>query len=125
MKELKVNGWTIYSDMPSLYYACNGTHTISFKAEYRHGTYTKIRSYYDVAKNRCYQSPRYTKKVEPLVQAMAFELLKNDMLWDYNNQCGALDTYKRDIEPYYRKCKALGLSLYDDMAFLEGLFAEI
>lgn len=124
MKELKYNNWTIYSDTAPLYYACNGTHTISFLAEYRGGTYSKIRSYYDMMKNRCYQSPRYTNKVVPLAQDMTFELLKNGMLWDYNNQCGALETYKRDIEPYYRKCKALGLSLYDDTEFLDNLFAE-
>lgn len=124
MKELKYKEWTIHENAGSQFYACNGTHTISFTAEYKGGTYTRIRSYCDVVKNRCYQSPRYTNKVVPLVQEMAFELLKHGMLWDYNNQCGALETYKRDIESYYRKCKALGLSLYDDTEFLDRLFAE-
>lgn len=114
-----VNGWNVYND-PHGFYCANNGKTLWFIAEYRNGTYFKIKSYFDG--KRVYQAEKYHYKLIPLVQAITFELLKNNALWDYKNDCPALETYKKDIEPYYRKCKKEGLSLYNDTDFLESLF---
>lgn len=123
MKTIKpactVDGWNVYNE-PHGFYCSNNGQTLWFTAEYRKGTYFKIKSYFDG--KRCYTSERYFYKLIPLIQTITFELLKNDLLWDYKNDCPALETYKKDIEPYYRKCKENNLSLYKDTAFLESLF---
>jgi hypothetical protein len=120
MKELNFNGWRI-TDNTYGFYACNGTHTIFFKAEYKNGLYFNIVSYVDVQKKRTYTNQRYHYKLLPLVREMTVELLKNGWIWDYQNQTVGLNTYKKDIEPYYRKCKKLGLEVAD---WLENLFEE-
>ena len=116
---LNIDGWNIYKETFGFYCSNNGK-TLVFYAEYKNGTYFKINSYFDG--KRVYQATKYHYKLIPLVQKMTFELLKNGHLWDYKNGCPALETYKKDIEPYYRKCKEKGLSLYDDTEFLDNLF---
>lgn len=113
------DGWNIYNETYGFYCAKEGK-TILFHAEYRKGLYWKIDGYYDG--KRSYQATRYLTKLQGLVRDMAFELLKNGCLWDEINDCPALDSYKKDIEPYYRKCKEKGLSLYNDAEFLDSLF---
>ena len=124
MKELKFNNWIIHENMPSDFYACNGGESIHFQAEYKCGTYFKILSYYDMHTKRCYTAERYHYKIIPLVRSMTFELLKNGFLWDYKCNCPALETYKKDIKPYYDKCMKLGLSLGNDENFLNDLFMD-
>lgn len=116
---LVVDGWNVYKETYG-FYCCNNGKTLLFEAEYKNGTYFKIKGYYDG--KRSYFAERYFYKLIPLVQKMTFELLKKDQLWDYKNDCPALETYKKYIEPYYRKCKENGLSLYNDADFLESLF---
>lgn len=111
MKELKVNEWYITQNSGSDFYACNGGYSIHFQGEYRNGSYFKILSYYDMHLKRCYTVQRYFYKIIPLVREMTFELLKNNMLWDYNRQCPALETYKKDMLPYYTKCTEKGLDI--------------
>lgn len=111
-----VNGWNVYNE-PHGFYCANNGKTIWFTAEYRNGTYFKIKSYSDG--KRTYTSERYFYKIIPLVREMTFELLKNNMLWDYNRQCPALETYKKDMLPYYTKCKEKGL---DISPWLESLY---
>lgn len=116
-----VNGWNVYQETYG-FYCANAGKTLVFNAEYRNGTYFKIKSYFDG--KRAYKAERYFYKLIPLVQEMTFELLKNNKLWDYKNDCPALVTYKKDIAPYYYKCKEKGLSLYNDTEFLESLFND-
>lgn len=125
MKKIKpictVDGWNVYEETYGFYCANNGK-TLVFEAEYRSGTCFRIKSYFDGS--RAYTAQRYFYKLIPLVQKMTFELLKNNKLWDYKNDHPGLDTYKKDIEPYYNKCKEKGLSLYNDAEFLESLFND-
>ena len=114
-----VEGWNVYRE-PWGFYCANNGKTLGFTAEYRNGLYSKLLSYYDG--KRAYHAQRYLIKMIPLVSKIAFELLKNNELWDEKNDCPALDTYKKDIEPYYRKCIDKGLPLYNDTEFLNNLF---
>ena len=120
MKPIKpaciVNGWNVYNDSHGFYCTNNGK-TLYFNAEYRNGTYFKINSYFDG--KRCYTAQRYLIKMIPLVQEMTFELLKRGYLWDYKNDVPALETYKKDMFPYYQKCKNKGL---ETSLFLETLY---
>lgn len=111
-----VNEWNVYHE-PHGFYCANNGKTIWFTAEYRNGTYFKIKSYSDG--KRHYISERYFYKLIPLVQEMTFNLLKNGYLWDYKNDCSALDSYKKDMFPYYQKCKEKGLEI---SLFLESLY---
>ena len=124
MKKIKpaviVDGWNVYNETYG-FYCSNKGKTLVFQAEYRNGTYFKIDSYFDG--KRAYKAQRYFYKLIPLVQNITFELLKNGYLWDYKNDCPGLETYKKDIAPYYRKCKENGLSLYADAEFLDNLFS--
>lgn len=97
-------------------------YNIRFLAEYKKGCYSKVISIYDNDKKRCYKSQRYFYKFLPLISDITFELLKNGMLWNYEDNEPALKTYKKDIEPYYKECKEKGLSLYNDEEFLNNLF---
>ena len=121
MKQLKFNDWIITENAGSDFYACNGLHSIHFTAEYKNGIYFNVSNYYDIHLNRCYTASRYLIKIIPLVGEMTFELLKNGWLWDYKNNVPALETYKKDIAPYYKKCMEKGISLYDDIDFLNDL----
>ena len=116
---ITVNGWNVYSE-PHGFYCANNGKTIWFTAEYRKGTYFNVKSYSDG--KRCYTAERYFYKLIPLVREMAFELLKAGKRWDYKNNRPALESYKKDIAPYYNKCKENGLSFYGDAEFLEILF---
>lgn len=60
---------------------------------------------------RCYRAQRYFYTIIPLVREFAFELLKRGMLWDYNKQVSALETYKKDMYSYHIKCKEKGVSV--------------
>ena len=111
-----VNGWNVYNE-PHDFYCANNGKTIWFTAEYKNGTYFKIKSYSDG--KRTYIAERYFYKIIPLVQEMTFELLTNGYLWDYKNDCPGLDSYKKDMLPYYEKCKHKGLETSD---FLESLY---
>lgn len=121
MLKLTINNWIIGENGHGLFIARNNDQVIIFQAEYKNGTYFKITSYCD--NNRCYTAERYFYKLIPLVQQFTFELLKNGSLWDYKNNVPALETYKKDIEPYYRKCIENNLPLYDDKQFLDQLFS--
>ena len=113
---ITMEGWNVYKD-PHGFYCSNNGKTLWFTAEYRKGTYFSIESYSDG--KRCYTAQRYFYKLIPLVREMTFELLKHGALWDYNNNCPALETYKKDIRPYYQNCKEKGIETSD---FLESLF---
>lgn len=117
---ITVDGWNVYNE-PHGFYCNNNGKTLWFTAEYKNGLYFQIKSYSDG--KRCYTAQRYMYKVIPLVREMAFNLLKAGALWDYKNGCPALESYKKDVAPYYHKCKENGLSLYGDAEFLESLFA--
>lgn len=94
---------------------------IYFTAEYKNGTYCKVLSAWKTD-GRVYQAQRYLYKYIHIAQEYAFELLKSGELWDYNNQVPALESYKKDIKPYYEKCKKLELSIEP---FLCELFEEV
>ena len=111
-----VNGWNVYNE-PHDFYCANNGKAIWFTAEYRNGTYFNIKSYSDG--KRCYTSKRYFYKIIPIVREMTFKLLQNGYLWDYKNDCPGLDTYKKDMRPYYEKCKQNGMKTSD---FLESLY---
>jgi hypothetical protein len=113
---LIIDGWNVYQETYGFYCANNGK-TLVFEAEYRNGTYFKIKSYYDG--KRSYFAERYFYKLIPLVQNITFELLKNGCLWDNKNDRPALETYKKGMEAYYKKCKELGLETGD---FLDNLY---
>lgn len=119
MKELRINDWKIVENVGSGFYVCNGRNSIYFRAEYKGGLYFKILSYYSIQQKRCYTAERYFYKIIPIVRELAFELLKRGMLWDYNNQVPALETYKKDMFAYYSKCKEKGLSVEP---WLESLY---
>ena len=112
-----VNGWNVYNE-PHGFYCVNNGRTIWFTAEYRNGTYFKIKSYSDGKRN--YTAERYFYKFIPLVQEMTFELLIHGYLWDYKNNKPGLDSYKKDMTPYYNRCKEKGL---ETSLFLDALFA--
>lgn len=113
---LVFDGWNIYKELHGFYCANNGK-TIWFDAEYTYGTRFKIHSFSDG--KRCYTSPRYFSKIIPLVREMTFELLKNDCLWDNAHDCNGLISYKKDMLPYYMKCKEKGLAI---AAWFENLY---
>ena len=119
MKELHINDWKIVENAGSDFYACNGRNSIHFLAEYKGGLYFKILAYYNMQQKRCYSAQRYFYTIIPLVREFAFELLKRGMLWDYNKQVPALETYKKDMFAYYTKCKEKGLSVEP---WLESLY---
>lgn len=116
------NEWSIREVNNPLFVANNGEVTILFEAEYKNGLYYKIRSVTTIKNDRTYTALRYFHKYYHSIMNISFELLKNNYLWDYQNNKEALITYKKDIEPYYKECKELGLSFYRDEAFLEDLF---
>lgn len=60
---------------------CGMNVEIWFHAEWRHGTYFRIKSV--TYKGRTYQSPRYHYKYVPLVREAVFEIFKKDGLYDY------------------------------------------
>lgn len=105
---ITVNDWNVYNESYG-FYACNNGKTIVFTAEYRNGTYFKIKSYFNG--KRAYTAQRYHYKLIPLVQEMTFALLQAGYLWDIKNDCPALETYKKDMLPYYNKCKETGMSI--------------
>ena len=111
-----VDGWNVYQETHGFYCAKQGK-TLWFDAEYRNGTYFKIKSYFDG--KRVYQAQKYHYKLIPLVQEMTFKLLVNGYLWDYKNDCPGLETYKKDMYPYYLKCKEKGMN---PGLFLTSLF---
>lgn len=116
-----IDGWKVFND-PHGFRACKDGKVIWFTAEYKNGTYFKIKYYNDGTRN--YYAERYFYKLIGTVQMLAFELLKQGMLWDYKNDCNALESYKKGIRPYYEKCIANNLPLYDDADFLNNLFNE-
>lgn len=116
---ITVDGWDIYNNTYG-FYCCNNGKTLYFHAEYKNGTYFNIKSYYDG--KRCYTAQRYFYKLIPLVQTMTFELLQKNKLWDYKNGCTALETYKKDMLPYYKRCKEKGL---ETSLFLESLYSDL
>ena len=96
--------------MPALIFT-HATAVIAFIFKLNTGTEVILKFYYDMHLKRCYTAQRYFYKIIPLVREMTFELLKNNMLWDYNRQCQALKTYKKDMLPYYTKCTEKGLDI--------------
>ena len=108
---LKYNQWKISEPTPGVFYATDGNYNIHFQTEYRTGLYSKPLGYYDIKNKRYYIAQRYLYKFTNLVQEMAFTLLQHGKLWDYKNNCPALKTYKKDMEPYYKKCLEKGLSV--------------
>ena len=116
------NVWSIRQINGSRFTANNGEVTITFECEYKNGLYYKIICLYNHDSNRTYTALRYLHKYYTDICTISFELLKHNYLWDYQKTQTALKSYKKDIEPYYRRCKELGLSFYSDEAFLEGLF---
>lgn len=108
---LKYNEWKISEPTPDVFYATDGRYTIHFEAGYRNGLYSKVIRYYDTLRKRQYSAQRFLYKFIRPVSDIAFILLKNGRLWDYENCCPALKTYKKDMEPYYNKCLKKGLSV--------------
>lgn len=108
---LKYNEWKISESTPDVFYATDGRYTIHFEAKYHNGLYSKVIRYYDTLMKREYSAQRYLYKFINLVQELAFTLLQHGRLWDYKNNCPALKTYKKDMEPYYKKCLEKGLSV--------------
>lgn len=121
-KPFKYKEWDIEEVNSPLFRAVNDELIILFEAEYKKGLYYKIRSVTTIKNDRTYTAWRYFHKYYHSIMNISFELLKNNYLWDYQNNQEALITYKKDIEPYYKECKELGLSFYGDEAFLEELF---
>lgn len=119
---MTLNGWNITENIHSNFTASNGIYKIIFNAEYRNGLYFNVLSYTDIKKNRSYKAYRYLIKPLNVVSDLSWELLKAGKLWDYKNQRPALETYKKDIKPYYDSCIKNGLPLYGDRAFLKELF---
>ena len=121
MKKIKpvltIDGWNVYNE-PHGFYCSNNGKTLWFTAEYRNGTYFQIKSYFDG--KRAYQAAKYHYKLIPLVQEITFKLLTKGVLWDYKNNCPALETYKKDMYPYYQKCKEKGL---ETSLFLDSLYS--
>ena len=115
-------GWTITEVDSCLFKAYNDDVGILFEAEYDNGLCYKIKSIHTKKNDRVYTAWRYHLKYYSAVCDISFELLKNNYLWDYQNNQTALKSYKKDITPYYNECKRLGLSFYDDVAFIEDLF---
>lgn len=113
---ITVDGWNVYAE-PHGFYCANAGKTLWFEAEYRGGMYFNIKSYYDG--KRAYTAQRYHYKFIPLVREITFKLLQMGKLWDYKNQCPALETYKKDMRPYYERCKEKGL---ETSSFLNSLF---
>lgn len=114
--------WIINEVNNPKFTASNGEVIILFECEYKNGLYYKINSVTTIKNNRSYTALRYFHKYYRYIMGISFELLKNNYLWDYQKQQTALKSYKKDIEPYYKKCKELGLTFYADEAFLEELF---
>ena len=120
MKTINFNTYEITDLKNGNFTATDGKICILFTAEYRKGCYSQIKSIYKGT--RLYKSQRYFYPYIALVSDMTFELLKAGLLYDFQNKVQALETYKKDIEPYYKECKEKGLSLYNDTEFLESLF---
>lgn len=121
-KPFKYKEWDIEEVNNPKFRAINDEVIILFEAEYKNGLYYKIISVTTLKNNRTYTALRYFHKYYYYVMKIAFELLKNNYLWDYKNHQLAVDSYKKDLEPYYKSCKEVGLSFYDDEAFIEDLF---
>lgn len=119
---MTINNYNVHESVPSSFRAISGKNGIYFTAEYKNGLYFNIKSVWN--EKRTYTAQRYTYKYIGVVREIAFELLKAGKLWDYVNGCPALETYKKDIKPYYDKCKANGLSMYADADFMTSLFLE-
>ena len=115
-------GWTITEVDSSLFKAYNDEVGILFGCEYYNGLCYKIKTIHNKKNDRIYKASRYHLKYYPIVCNIAYELLKGNYLWDYQYNQLALKSYKKDITPYYNECKRLGLSFYDDVAFIEDLF---
>ena len=114
--------WCIRQINGSRFTANNGEVTITFEAEYKNGLYYKIICVHNHDSNRTYSALRYFNKYYRHIVPISFVLFKKNYLWDYQNNQSALKTYKKDITPYYNRCKELGLSFYDDEPFIEELF---
>lgn len=78
-----------------LYRAFLSDCVVFFSAEYKNGTYSKIKS---VTKGgKTYSAQRYHYQYIPVVRDIAFALLKADKLWDYARQQPALISYNADL----------------------------
>lgn len=106
-------GWDISELQHSEFVAKKNNIIIIFTVEYKNGVYTNIKSVTDRYTDRCYTAYRYISKYISLTQNIGFELLKVNALWDYNNNCPALKTYKKDITPYYNRCIEKNISVCD------------
>lgn len=64
---------------------------LHFIAEYRTGVYSNVLK---VIKNgRVYQARRYHYKYVSIAQGLAYQLLINNVLWNYKNNEPAIDDY--------------------------------
>lgn len=108
-KNEHINGFSVSELCCNVFVARKGNLTIRFIAEGRNGgTYTRIETVTN--KNRCYTAQRYHYKYVGIVQSIGHELLMKNLLWDYIEQCPALESYEKAIKPYHDKCKQLGIS---------------
>lgn len=114
--------WVIEQLDNSTFLTHNRRYDIYFHAEYRNGTHFYIIKYYDNEKKRFYHSSRFFLKFIRLVREITFFLLQENMLWDIQNNCEALKTYKNDIRSYYQNCIKKNMSV---SKFLKNLFTEI
>ena len=108
-KNEKINGFKVSELSGSVFVARKDDLTIRFVAEGRNGgTYTRIEAV--TTNGKCYTAQRYHYKYVGIVQSIGYQLLMNNMLWDYVDQCPALESYEKAIKPYHDRCKELGIS---------------
>ena len=124
MKKANILFYQVEEITAPLFRAINDDYIITFESEYKSGVYSKIKSVYNKKNNRAYTAQRYFYKFIGEIQTISNSMLRRGWLWDYKNNVPALQTYKKDIAPYYYKCKAAGLPVYKDQRFLEVLFKE-
>ena len=95
-----------------VFFVENDNVKVIFEAEGRNGaTYSKVKSYWNKVTDRCYTAQRFTIKYECLASEAAYILAKNDYLWDYEAQCPLIKTRQKALQPYYDRCKELGLEV--------------
>lgn len=76
--------YKIYNETANLYRLINNEIQIFFEAEWKNGSYFKIRS---VRYNgKTYEASRYHYKFIPIVREATYEIFRNNGLYDYTNK---------------------------------------
>ncbi len=89
-KHIKLLNFNVTSN-GHYFIAKNDEIELHFIAEYRLGLYSNVLKV--IRNGRVYQARRYHYKYVSIAQGLAYQLLINNVLWDYNNNRPAIDNY--------------------------------